>query len=249
VYVSSASAYADNETPGQRAADAPTLPAASVEIDDPTLLENYGPCKVACEEAVVAAMGAEHAVICRAGLIVGPEDQSGRFTYWPERMARGGPVLAPGSPSDPVQWVDVRDLAAWLVSAARTRLGGVFDGIGASVPRADFLAGVAAGVGVDQPEMIWVDQAFLMKHQVNPWAGPRSLPLWLPLPEYAGFLARDVSASIAAGLVCRDVADTSGSTLAWLRASATTQAESSGLSAADEADLLIDWSLAKGHQG
>ena len=95
-------------------------------------LENYGPCKVACEQAVLAAMGADHAFICRAGLIVGPEDRAVGSPYWPARMARGGEVLAPGSPGDPVQWVDVRDLAEWLVSAARTRLSGVFDGICAS---------------------------------------------------------------------------------------------------------------------
>lgn len=255
VYVSSCSAYADNETPGQRAADAPTLPPAPVEIDEPFESDNYGPCKVACERAVIEAMGAERSFICRAGLIVGPEDGSGRFTYWPVRMARGGEVLAPGAATDPVQWVDVRDLAQWLVSAARTHLGGVFDGIGAPVTRAEFLAGVAAGVGVDAPELTWVDSEFLVAHDVNPWTGPRSLPLWLPLPEYMGFLARDVSASIAAGLACRDLADTSRSTLAWQRdanaarsASSTASTETvrvTGLTADEETELLGEWRSAR----
>ena len=237
VYVSSASAYSDNETPGQRAADAPTFPAAPVEIDDPTQFENYGPCKVACEQAVLAAMGPERTFICRAGLIVGPEDKSGRFPYWPARMARGGEVLAPGSPNDPVQWIDVRDLAEWLVSAARTRVNGIFDGICPSVPRSEFLAGVAAGVGVTHPELTWVDQAFLVENEVEPWAGPRSLPLWLPLPEYGGFLARDVSASLAAGLICRDVADSAHATL-------EDQAQPGGLTAAEETELLTAWHAA-----
>ena len=189
VYVSSASAYADNETPGQRAADAPTLPAAPVEIDDPTQFENYGPCKVACEQAVLAAMGADRSFICRAGLIVGPEDTSGRFTVLAgadgagRRGARAGAARRPGA-------VDrcARLWREWLVSAARTRVSGVFDGIGAPVTRADFLAGVAAGVGVTHPELTWVDQTFLVENEVEPWAGPRSLPLWLPLPEYRWFL-------------------------------------------------------------
>src|SRR5690349_12874591 len=121
-YVSSGSVYADDETPGQTVEGSPVLPAAPPEADDPRAndFENYGPCKVACEEAVRAAVGPERAFICRAGLIVGPEDPSDRFTYWPARLAQDGPVLAPGEPTDPVQLIDVRDLAAWLVSAGES---------------------------------------------------------------------------------------------------------------------------------
>jgi hypothetical protein len=157
-------------------------------------------------------------------------------------MARAGEVLAPGRPDEAAQWIDVLDLARWLVLVARTRVAGVFDGIGPCTTRAEFLAGVAAGVGNDNPELTWVDQAFLLEHEVNPWAGPRSLPLWLPLPEYGGFLTRDVSASLAAGLICRDVADSAQSTLAWLGAQTS---KGSGLTAAEETELLNAWHASK----
>lgn len=249
VYVSSASAYVDNVTPGQRAADAVTHEPAGPDVDDPAGNdhENYGPCKVACERAVRDGMGTDHAFICRAGLIVGPRDVSGRFTYWPVRLADGGEIAVAGEADDAVQWVDVRDLAAWLVHAGRTRVAGVYDGICAPVSRASFLAGVAAGVGLSEPEFTWLGHEFPAAHEVNPWAGPRSLPLWLPLPEYAGFLSRDVTDSYTAGLLCRDLTETARDTLAWHRdRPAETDTDEkpgrgAGLSAAEEAELLAVW--------
>lgn len=215
-FVSTCSVYADNGTPGQRAGSAPLVPAATAEMDDPgASLEAYGRCKVACEQAVVEAVGPDRAFLCRAGLIVGPEDPTGRFTYWVRRLARGGEVLAPGSAQDAVQWVDVRDLADWIVQAARTGLSGAYDGIGAPVGRGEFLAAVARGLGSDAT-LTWVDQEFLVANEVEPWSGKRSLPMWLPLPEYAGFMSRDVTASLAAGLLTRDVAQTARDTLTWV---------------------------------
>src|SRR3989440_8146537 len=102
--VSTVSVYADNRTPGQRADTAPLKAPTAPEIERSTE-ETYGFAKVACEQAV-----GDNAFICRAGLIVGPEDPTGRFTYWPARLARGGEVLSPGTPQDLVQFVDVRDL-------------------------------------------------------------------------------------------------------------------------------------------
>jgi nucleoside-diphosphate-sugar epimerase len=240
VFVSTCSVYADNATPGQRAETAPLLPPAPADTDlDDSGAEEYGRNKVACERAVVAAVGADRAMLCRAGLIVGPEDPSGRFEYWVRRMARGGEVLAPGRPADAVQFVDVRDLAAWLVAAAQAGLAGTYDGMGAPMPRADLLAGLADGTG-SHPVLTWVDQDFLVARDVQPWAGPRSLPLWLPLPEYAGFLARDVAPALAAGLRTRPVAETARDTLAWL-ADQPDAVERCGLPAADEAELLRRW--------
>ena len=135
-----------------------TLVAAAPPGVDDADGEQYGPCKVADEEAVGSS--GLPAFVCRAGLIVGPEDPSGRFDYWVARLAQGGEVLAPGRPDDDVQWVDVRDLAAWLVHASETGLTGTYDGIGAPVPRSQFLAAVAEGVGVT-PRLTWVDQDFL----------------------------------------------------------------------------------------
>ncbi len=148
VYVSTGSVYADAATPGQRVDSAPVKAAAPVQVDDPAADEHraYGPCKVACEEAVLDAVGPDRAFVCRPGLIVGPEDDSGRFTYWVERIGRGGQVLAPGTPDDLVQWVDVRDLAAWLVDAvaAVAAAAGV-----RRVPEPGRVA--VAGCGLDHP--------------------------------------------------------------------------------------------------
>jgi nucleoside-diphosphate-sugar epimerase len=234
-YVSSGSAYAQASIPGQRAATAPVLEPAPAEMDDPTVsAEVYGRCKVACERAVLDS-GAP-VVICRAGLIVGPGDPTDRFTYWPVRLARGGEVLAPGAPDELVQFVDVRDLAAWLIHGAAQGLTGAYDGIGPSMPRGEFLTRIAAAVGRPDPLLTWVSQEFLTGHGVKPWAGERSLPLWLPLPEYAGFLARDVGPALDAGLAIRDLSETARAILAWYAVGE--RALSSGLTPDDEAALL-----------
>jgi 2'-hydroxyisoflavone reductase len=244
VYVSSGSVYTDSATPNQRVDGAPIHDPAQPEIDDPFAdgFVNYGPCKVACERAMADAVGIERAFICRAGLIVGPEDRSDRFTYWPERVARGGEILAPGTPDDLVQWVDVRDLGAWLALAARDRIAGTFNGIGVPVPRGQFLDAVAAGVGASAPQFTWVPDGFLVEHEVNPWAGPRSLPLWLPLPDYAGFLTHDGTEARDAGLTIRPLAETAADTLAWVHASrAGDDARKAGLTESDETAVLAAW--------
>jgi nucleoside-diphosphate-sugar epimerase len=239
-YVSTISVYADPAIPGQRADQTPLHPPAPPEVDDPAAdATAYGSCKVACEQAVRDGVGPDRAFICRAGLIVGPGDNSGRFSYWVARLARGGRVLAPGSPEDPVQVVDVRDLAGWLVQAAEQRLTGVYDATSAPMPRAAVLAEVAAGVG-SRPEFSWVDQRFLQAHQVRPWAGERSLPLWVPLPAYAGMLSRDTAPALAAGLRIRPVAQTAADTLDWLGRRPGPPAPE-GLAADDEAALLRAW--------
>jgi 2'-hydroxyisoflavone reductase len=224
-FVSSASVYSET---GQASMVTHEPLAADADESDP---ENYGPAKVACERIV-----GDGALLVRAGLIVGPEDQSDRFTYWVDRLARGGPVLAPGSPGELVQFVDVRDLAAWTLDAAQTGLAGPYDATSMPFSRGELLAGIAEGLGVE-PELVWAGQEFLAEHKVEPWMGPRSLPMWLPLPEYAGFMTRDTSATLAAGLRIRPVADTARDTRAWQRESGH-EVTRSGLTAAEEADLL-----------
>jgi 2'-hydroxyisoflavone reductase len=231
-FVSSGSVYADTVTPGQRVDTAPVLPAAPADVDDAEG-ENYGPCKVTCEEAVLAA--GVPSFLCRAGLIVGPEDLFNRFDYWVSRVERAGEILAPGKPDDLVQWIDVRDLAAWIVRAAETGLTGVYDGTGQPVTRSEFLHGIGA-----VPSLTWVDQDFLAAQGIQPWAGERSLPMWLPVPEYAGFMSRDVSPSLAAGLVSRPLDQTVRDTLAWL-ATGPQRTPRAGISPADEAAVLKAW--------
>ncbi|MGH3711963.1 MAG: NAD-dependent epimerase/dehydratase family protein [Micromonosporaceae bacterium] len=237
-FVSTCSVYADDATPGQRAGTSVLHEPAGPDADesDPEL---YGSLKVTCENLVAEFRGGDGFVV-RAGLIGGPYDRSDRFAYWALRLARGGEVLAPGTPQDLVQVIDVRDLAEWLLEAAGGKLTGIFDAIGPPTPFGEFLERVAAGVGVT-PELTWVDQEFLTEQQVEPWMGPRSLPMWLPLPEYAGFMTRDASPAYAAGLRCRDLAETARDTLAWEQADGRAHPISAGLTEAEETALLTAW--------
>ena len=230
-FVSTVSVYADNLTIGQRADTAPIRPPTAPETEHSTE-ETYGAAKVACEQAI----GVD-ALVCRAGLIVGPEDPTGRFTYWPMRLARGGEVLVAGAPDDAVQLIDVRDLAQWIVRAAETGLTGCFDGIGPSFTRGRFLAECADSVGASCT-FTWVDRAFLESQSIKRWAGPRSLPLWLPLPDYAGFNTRDTSPARQAGLTIRPFAETARDTLAWARSAGGTI---TGLTADEERAALQAW--------
>ena len=233
VFVSSISVYADHATPGGGPGRTPLLEAVPEDRDLEAEPEAYGGMKVACEEIVQS--GTVSSTIVRPGLIVGPGDPTGRFTYWVERLADGGTVLAPGSPSDPTQVVDVRDLGGWLVTCAEERLPGVFDAIGPVVPRAALLEQVAAGLGT-RPALEWVPSERLLALDVAEWAGPRSLPLWLASPEYAGMLAHDAEPARDSGLRIRPLGQTAADTLAWLRA--TPAAVRTGLTRAEEADVL-----------
>lgn len=230
-FVSTVSVYADNQTPGQRADTASLRVAAAADIEQSTEAI-YGAAKVACEQAV----GGD-AFICRAGLIVGPEDPTGRFSYWPARLARGGEVLAPGSPDDAVQFIDVRDLAQWIVHAAETGLTGIYDAIGPIRTRGEFLAECASALN-PSCRFTWIDRAFLEAHDVRRWTGPRSLPMWLPLPEFAGFMTRDTSPAREAGLTARPPSVTARDTRSWLR---TNNGPVVGLTEEEEKAVLTAW--------
>ena len=198
--------------------------------------------KVACERIVLD--GAASSMVIRPGLIVGPEDPTGRFTYWPRRLAAGGEVLAPGDPADVMQVADVRDLAAWIgdrVRAAddrdlRRRRPGDADGRPArrGAPRASR----------PRSAWTWVDQAFLAEQGVEPWMGPGAIPLWLPRPEYDGLPAHDVQPSLDGGLTIRPLAETARDTLAWLEA--TPDAPVSGIDLERERELLEVWHAGAG---
>ncbi|MDP9444031.1 MAG: reductase [Actinomycetota bacterium] len=235
-FVSSGSVYADHATPELTADAAARLQPPPADADE-TALELYGELKVACEDIALENLG-ERLLIVRPGLVVGPGDPSGRFAYWPAHVAAADEVLAPGRPDDSVQMIDVRDLAAWHVRLAEDRVTGVLDGLAPATTRAAMLEAVCDGVG-RRPPLTWVGQDFLLAHDVQPWMGERSIPLWLPLPEYAGFMARDVSASLAAGLAVRPLADTARDTGQWLRSAP--DAPVTGLTLVEEADLLQCW--------
>lgn len=239
VFVSTINVYPDDATPGLTPATSQLHEAVLSDEDVTTSAELYGAMKVGCEQLVTE--GAASSALVRPGLIAGPGDPSGRFSYWPERLAEAEPgdeVLAGGDPGDLVQVVDVRDLAAWLVTLAERRVTGAFDATSATVPFGDLLAGVAAGVGSD-PSLTWVPSEFLADHGVEPWTGPQGLPLWLPRPEHDGMMGRDLDPSFAAGLTTRPVADTARDTLAWLREHP--DAPRTGLSREHEREVLAAW--------
>jgi 2'-hydroxyisoflavone reductase len=226
VFVSTISVYADNGSPLME----PLLDPITDDVDLAVDPSAYGGMKVACEQVVRS--GAASSVIARPGLIVGPGDPTGRFAHWPQRLARGGEVLAPGSPADVVQVIDVRDLAAWLLVLAEQRTTGVLDAVGNPMPFAQLLDGIAVGVGNTSPELTWVETAYLEEQGVQHWAGEGSLPLWLPRPEYDGMLAHDPGPAEAAGLRLRPVAETAPGCL---------DSEVVALSPEREAEVLAAW--------
>jgi len=241
-YVSSGSVYTDDATAGQ---DAGSSPVASPppEGSDETDRELYGPFKIACENVVREVVG-DKAFVCRAGLIVGPRDVSDRFGYWPARLARGGEVLVPGDPQDLVQYVDVRDLAEWILKCAEDRVVGTFDAVAPPLPWGTVVESIAVAVGGPDVSLTWVAGDWLMEQGAVPWAGLNSIPLWLPLPDYAGFMSRDVSASIVAGLTTRSTEDTARAALEWEELLGPDRDRRSGITPEFEAELLAAWRAA-----
>ena len=174
--------------------------------------EGYGPQKARAEEAVQAALPGRVACV-RPGLIVGPFDLTGRFTYWPQRVARGGDVLAPGRPERPVQFIDARDLAAWCLQLARTRTAGVFNAIGPTLPFAELL-NTCCEVAGSEARFIWMSDEEVLAQNIEPWT---ELPLWIPEsdPESGGMMLADNRRATAAGLTLRPLRDTVADTLRW----------------------------------
>ncbi|MGQ0778080.1 MAG: NAD-dependent epimerase/dehydratase family protein [Pseudonocardiales bacterium] len=236
-FVSTINVYADTRTAGQTV-DAPLVAPV---FDDATDLspEIYGGVKVAGENAVRSA-GVPPLVV-RAGLLVGPGDISDRFGYWPMRMARGGRVLVPGDAAEvPTTWIDVRDLAAWLVDSAEQGRTGTFDGCGLTVSLRDLLAQLADTLAPPGTELVTVPAPVLQEAGVASWSGPKSLPLWLPSEEY-GLVTHDVGATLRAGLRQRPLAETAAAALAHERILGVDRPRQAGLTATDEAELLAAW--------
>lgn len=238
VFVSSASVYVDEATPGTDERAAVHVP---LDGDVMASMAEYGAAKVACERHVLDGFAPDRSVVARVGLIGGPGDVSDRTGYWPLRFARpasrDGAVLVPDSPELMTQVVDVRDLATWLVDAAQGGAPGTYNVMGDTLPLPSHLDAAREVAGHRGP-LVPVDQDWLLAHGVQPWMGERSLPLWLPLPEYAGFSSRDSAAARAAGLVTRPLRETLADTLAWELASGAGRRRAAGLSDEDERELL-----------
>lgn len=209
-FVSSISVYADFSRP----VDESTPVAQLEDPDTEEILEHYGALKAACE-AVVDEVYGDRGASVRAGLIVGPYDPTDRFTYWPRRIAAGGDVLGPGDPSAPVQFVDARDLGAWLVKLALEGPGGVFNATGpaATLMFAELLERTTTAIGSDA-RVVWVDEQNIVDAGVEAWT---ELPLWLPGDDYAGMARADTRRAREAGLTFRPLEETVVDTLAWDR--------------------------------
>jgi 2'-hydroxyisoflavone reductase len=212
VFISTISVYKDNDKPGaDESAELATLADPTVETMG-NRGENYGGGKALCEKAAEAAMPGRVANV-RPGFIVGPRDTSARFIYWPVRVSKGREMAVPGTPSDPIQIIDVRDLAEFLVHLIETGTNGTFNATGPAKPLTmrEMVEGCKRGVKSDAT-FTWIDPEFCEKHGVN----PGEFPLWIPPSgETAGFHTRNVARAVAAGLKFRPVDDTARATLEW----------------------------------
>lgn len=238
VFISTISVYPEfGQTGIDEGAPVGTLDDATVEeITGPT----YGPLKALCERAVEEVFPGR-AVIIRPGLIVGPYDPTGRFTYWPARIARGGDVLVPRALDWPTQIIDVRDLAAFAVAMAEGGAPGTYNATGPADPLTfGELFATAREVAGSDARPVVVPESFLLAENVGPWM---ELPLWVPdTPENKGFAAIDCRRAIAAGLTFRPLVETVRDTLAWERTVPADAARPAGLAPEREASLLRDWS-------
>jgi 2'-hydroxyisoflavone reductase len=249
VFISTLSAYARTDLPGMTE-DAPLAPYTGPDVmkeTRATLLANmalYGPLKAACEaEAEKWFPGIT--TIVRPTLIVGPGDDTDRFTYWPVRVARGGEVLAPPA-ADPVQIIDARDLAEWTIRLCEQRAFGAFNGVGPGYEMsvAAMLHGIHAAVG-GPARFTHATAEFLAAQKVSPWG---DLPAWVPgQGETAGFSRVSAAKSIAAGLTYRPLATTVTDLLAWFRALPPERQAKlrAGISPEREAAALAAWHAEK----
>jgi len=188
-----------------------------IKLDDPTVEQitggTYGGLKALCEDETRAAFP-NGAIVVRPHLIVGPGDRSDRWTYWPVRVARGGEVMAPGTPNDPTQYIDSRDLAEFDIHLIEQRALGTFSAVGPLAPLSmgELLYGMRAVVS-NEVSFTWVDADFLAEHEVRAWM---EMTAWVPpTGDTAGFAAYDNSRAVAAGLRYRPLAVSAKDTLDW----------------------------------
>jgi 2'-hydroxyisoflavone reductase len=237
VFVSSISVYKD--WPGVSAIDESF---AVGTLEDPSVEEvngeTYGPLKALCEREVEAAFNGRCAIV-RPGLIVGPFDPTNRFTYWPDRVARGGAVLAPGRPESLTQIIDARDLADWLVTLAEGHTTGTYNATGPDYPLT-MLSALETMRAISQSDtrFTWVADDFLERNEVGAWM---EMPLWIPEREATGLGDVNCKRALAAGLIFRPLEETVRDTLAWRRTLPADAEWPAGLKPEREKELLALW--------
>lgn len=229
-FVSSISVYADYSTPMDE--DSPVRRLGDDPVDALTRdFSNYGALKALCEDDVREVFD-DRALVIRPGLIVGPHDPSGRFTYWPHRIARGGEVLAPAPPDRHAEFVDARDLGSWIVGLCERGVGGTFNATHPGISWGELLESCQRGAA-SSSTLTWVSDEFLLENEVREWM---ELPLWVANPARAGVNDVIVDRALAAGLGFRPLVDTIRGTLDEAQPT-----EAAGLSPEREAALLEAW--------
>ena len=235
VFISSISVYSDLSQPGTNEESAvEQLPEGA---DGTFVMEQYGALKALCEQAAEKAVPGR-ALNIRPGLIVGAHDPTDRFTYWPWRVAQGGDVLAPGRPEHQTQFIDVRDLAEWIIRMVEAQETGVFNATGPREPMTmGRLLETCQLVSGSDARLHWIDEAFLFAENVQPWS---DLPLYLPEndPSMAAADQVSIQKALVAGLTFRPVEDTVGNTLDWAKQRPADHEWRAGLTRAREAELL-----------
>jgi 2'-hydroxyisoflavone reductase len=249
VFISSQSAYADVSVRGvDETAPLKTLTNEQLErayqmdtSGQPNYAELYGGLKALSEQAAEQAMPGR-VLIVRPGLIVGPYDYTDRFTYWPLRVARGGEVLCPGRAERPVQIIDARDLAEWIVLMVEQDAAGVYNANRS--PNTLTMQNVleeCKAVSESDAVLTWVSEPFLFAEKVAAWS---EMPLWLPeqeAPQLAGFMFINCDKALAAGLRIRPLSETVRDTLTWARSELSDAPLKAGMDPAREAALLARW--------
>ena len=236
LFVSSISAYRDFAAVGIDE----SYPVGRLSAPDVEDMAEYGPMKAQCEQNTRDAFGGA-AIIVRPGLIIGPGDNTDRWTYWPVRVSRGGEVLAPNTPDDPVQNIDARDLSEWIVRLVETPgHGGTYNATGEVNRFGPMLEAIRGALGSDAT-FTWVPTEFMLEHEVRPWG---HMTNWTPPEgETLGMNQVSVAAAVAAGLTFRPLADTARDTMEWWNALADERRAEprAGLPAEREAEVLAAW--------
>jgi 2'-hydroxyisoflavone reductase len=239
VFISSISVFPDDVKPG---ADEKTPVQQLSEPGSEEVRKHYGALKALCEQAAEAAMPGRTTNV-RPGLIVGPGDPTDRYTYWPVRIDRGGEALAPGTAKDPVQYVDARDLAAWIVRTLERGTVGVFNATGPELPLGigAMLASCAKAAG-KPASLVWVPEKFLDEHKVSAW---EDMPVWTGAS--GGFSRIDCGKAIRAGLRFRSADETARDTLAFWKTLPEERRKKprAGVSPEREQEVLAAWKSRK----
>lgn len=236
-FISSISVYADSpEGSGQVTEDSPPIKLEDETVEEVTG-ETYGGLKFLCEEAARETFPGK-VLLIRPGLIVGPEDSTDRFTYWPHRVARGGEVLAPGNPEQKTQFIDVRDLSEWTIRMVESQQTGTYNATGPEKrPSLRELLELSRSLSGSSATFTWVDEPFIEENKLEAYT---ELPLWVPAKEIF-FLNTNTDRARAAGLNYRPVSETIKATLAWDATRPTNLQLKAGLAFDREQELLKLW--------